>query len=317
MAYHISSNDIKNIRLANGIYQRADLEWYDKFFRFGCLNPSDHLSGTREYIFWTRPDLNILKPNGELNTAIENDSFFKDCRKRYRKVIEQLQGSLTNKPFVNLLSGMVKSSLEIPGYSCNDIDGPATSYGDQIRYRGSTLTSESDGYEVSLEFQDTKYLELYTFLKIYDTYENYKQMGVIGPDEKYTLNKQLHDQMCLYKVIVSEDFETIIFWAKGWGVYPKNVPVDVFSNMDTMTDTLRYSINFHVEWFDDMDPAILSELHCLGNDPSYTGDGNTIPLYDVDNKMVNGVMCDIPYIIYEDSKLNTPTGGNYKLKWRG
>lgn len=316
MSYYISSNDIKNIRLANGIFQRADLQWYDKFFRFGCLNPSDHLSTTREYIFWTRPDLNILKSDGSLNDALKNDSYFQDCLKRYKPVIEQMQYSLTKKPFVNLLSGMVRSSFEIPSYSCNDIDGSATSYGDQIRYRGSTLTSDADGYEISLEFQDTKYLELYTFLKIYDTYENYKQMGVVGPDDYYIFNQKLHDQMSVYKIIVSEDFETIVFWAKGWGVYPKNIPIDVFSNMDVMTDTLKYSVNFHVGWIDDMDPAILSEFHCLGNNPSYKGGNDTIPLYDISNKSVNGVMCRTPYIVYEKSLLNTPTGGSYKLRWR-
>jgi len=32
MAFSISSSEIKQIRLACGLYERADLEWYDKFF---------------------------------------------------------------------------------------------------------------------------------------------------------------------------------------------------------------------------------------------------------------------------------------------
>ena len=317
MAFSISSSEIKQIRLACGLYERADLEWYDKFFRYGCLNPEDQLTTSREYLFWTKPDLNICNSDGTLNSSIQTDSYFIDCQKRYYKVIEQLQYSLTKKPFVNLLSGTVKSSLDFPGFSCHDIEGPSTSYGDQIRYRGSTVTSEADGYDFSLEFQDTKYLEVFTFFNLWDNYENYKQMGVVSPSEEYTLNHILHNQMSLYKIVVAEDFETIIFWGKYWGVYPKNVPCDTFSNLDTPTDSLKYSINFHGEWMDFMDPLILSEFHLIaGNDESYSGGNDTIPLYDSGNNRINGVMCNTPYIIYEKSNRDIPTGGMYKLKWR-
>lgn len=315
MAYNISSKDLKPIRLANGLFDRVDMEWYTKFFRFGYLNPSDQLSTTREYLFFTRPDLNIINNDGELEGILSNDNYFNDAFNRYRPVLHQLQKRRENLPFVNLLSATVKSSWDIPGYSADDIDGPATSFGDQVRYRGCTLTTESEGYDFSLEFQDTKYLELYTFFKIYDEYENFKKMGVIKPDEYYIMNKILHDQMALYKIVVAEDYETIIYWAKAWGVYPKNVPREAFSNLDTVTDGLKYSINFHAEWIEDMDPYILYEFKHYTD--QYFKSRSNIPLYDQNNKSINGVMCNVPTITYNKNPQYRPFEGcMYKLKWR-
>ena len=57
------------------------------------------------------------------------------------------------------------------------------------------------------------------------------------------MNKIIHDQFSIYKFIVDEDMETIIYWGKYYGVYPTSLPRDAFSNSN-FQDGLTFSINF-------------------------------------------------------------------------
>ena len=61
-----NTNDISDAIMANGIYDRYDMEWYRKFTRFGIIDPYNTVTTTKEYVFITKPDLCILNDNGEV-----------------------------------------------------------------------------------------------------------------------------------------------------------------------------------------------------------------------------------------------------------
>lgn len=320
LANHVQASDQLFIKLLNsaGIYDRRQIEWYDKFNRYGCLDPYNNVQNTREYIFFTKPDLHIFEgstPN-TLNSELSNNPIFSDAMMRYHDVLKQLQYSVNNPKFafVNLLSNSVKSTLDLPGISTNDVQTSENIYGTFMTYRRSSLTSDEQ-HEFSLEFEDTKYLEVYMWFRLYDEYCKLKDLGMVSPpNENYIVNKILHDQMSVFKFIVGDDGETLIYWSKLWGVYPKNVPREAFSDLSG-NNGLRFSISFKSQFVDDMDPTILGDLNAITLDnnqmPVQT---DILPLYDKEIHAVSGEWAGLPFIV-RDSKV-IDTNAIYKLKWR-
>lgn len=348
-------SDMNDVLWANGIYNRRDIQWYTKFNRFGTggvKDPFNAPTGSKEYLFFTKPDLHILTPPlagvpDKLNPELENQIFFQELKERYPDVIAQLQASngiRAKNPFMTLLSNSVKNTLELPEISSTVIDTPATIYGTSYNYRGWGYSSD-EKIEFSLEFEDTKYLEIYNLVKAYEEYERLKHLGIVSPPNidnapavngvsfnYYVRNKILHDQFSIYKIIVEDDGETIIYYAKLWGVFFKNVPRDSFSDMK-VDGGLTYAIDFEAAFVDDMNPAILKDFNQLVY--NYYDKTTDLPLYDTKKRMVNGEWATIPVIVKQNIvngnlvinkddgtktylPWNGPSGMNhiYKLKWR-
>lgn len=299
---------------ANRIFDADQIEWYTKFSRFPILDVHNALTGTKEYLFFTKPDLNLLKNENELNDDLKNDPFFIDMLSNYKDVLYQLQLSVdpSKNPFMPILSNGVRSTLDLPEISAAEIDGPATIYGTTIKYRGTSYKSDED-FDFNLEFVDTKYLEIYLLMKTWDTYYRYRLLGQVSPNrDDYTVWKVLDDQIAIYKFVVGEDGESIIHFSKLYGCYPMNVPRNIFSD-GNKTDGLNFSLNWKAQFIDDMDPLILRDFNVLVNpliNGNYTRD---IPLYDKTLDAINPEWPTIPYIgIDLDAKYH-----KYKLKWKG
>lgn len=337
-------SDMNNILWANGIYNRADIQWYKKFNRFGALDPFNAVSGSREYLFFTKPDLHIVTPGTmNLNNELKNQPYFNELLERYSDVITQLQDSNgRNKgPFMTLLSNSVKNTLELPSISSSTVDTPATIYGTSYNYRGWGFPSD-EKVEFSLEFEDSKFLEVYNLVKAYEEYERLKHIGMVTPPNinndpsdgngnscsYYIKNKILHDQFSIYKFIVEDDGETIIYYAKLWGVFFKNVPRDAFSDMKT-EGGLRYAIDFEAAFIDDMNPTILSDFNELiySYHPNVKDSTKDLPIYNSNTRMIDGRWATTPIIVKEKTRNDNNVakanwGGpstmkhTYKLKWR-
>lgn len=340
------NNDLNMSKVlwANGIYNRQDIQWYKKFNRFGALDPYNALSGHKEYLFFTKPDLHIVKAySDELNPELANQPFFVELRQRYPGVISQLQQSsaLGNKgPFMTILSNALKNTLELPSITTSEVDTPATIYGTAYNYRGWGF-KDDENVEFSLEIEDSKYLEIYHLVKAYEEYERLKRLGIVTPPNikadpvtssgkcfnYYTKNKILHDQFSVYKFIVEDDAETIVYYAKFWGVFFKNVPRDAFSDLKN-EGGLTYRIDFKAAFVDDMNPSILTDFNRIVTDreignPNLIGQTIDLPVYDQQRGMIDGRWATSPYIIrsYKKDNLKTWAGPNdmnytYKLKWR-
>ena len=329
-------SDMNDVLWANGIYNRKDIQWYTKFKRFGVLDPYNAPTGSKEYLFFTKPDLNLVIPSKNvLNPELKNQPYFVELIQRYPDIISQLQKSngIGDKgPFMAILSNSVKNTLEIPAITTNVIDTPATIYGTSYNYRGWGYQSD-EKLEFSLEFEDTKYLEVYNLVKAYEEYERLKHLGLVTPPNidqapvdkngrcfsYYIRNKILHDQFSIYKFIVEDDGETIIYYAKLWGVFFKNVPRDAFSDMK-VDGGLTYAIEFEAAFIDDMNPTILSDFNTLIS-PYLKGTKN-LPIYNSDKRMIDGTWATIPKITKVFTERNKTWNGPknmqycYKLKWR-
>lgn len=295
---------IDRILKSNLVYNRQDLQWYSSFNRFGFIDPYNNLSQSKEYLFFTKPDCHIFTPHtSELQPILKNNTFFIDMTNRYPHVLQQLQMSCGSKdsddniiknPFMVLLSNSVKNTIDLQALTASEMDGPANQYGTSISYRKDAWTSE-ENVEFSLEFEDSKYLEVYLLTKAYEEYERYKTSGQIYPPNlekvnevgearhncnKYIANKELHDTFGIYRIIVGEDYETIIYWAYICGAYFNSVPRDAFNDLKN-GEGLRFSVDFKAFYAFDMDPIILANfnkviINAYGNNAS---NATRLPIY--------------------------------------
>lgn len=249
---------IKANGLGIGAGRVTQQEKYEKFARYERLDPHNWLGTTREYIFFTSPDLQIFN-----NNIASRSPLFAEAITRYSNVVDSLCYTRTNKPFVNLLSNYKRSNVDLPDISASsDYETSKNILGSSIFYRGTSYESD-ENHEFSIEFEDTKYLEVYMWFRLFDEYERMKHYGLIteiNPD--YINKKIIHDQMAMYKFIVGDDGESIIHYSKYYGVYPKNVPRGTFSDLPA-DGNIKFTINFKASFVDDMDPNIIYDFNYL------------------------------------------------------
>ena len=312
-------SEFKDVIAANAIMPREGIERYDKFKRIPNLDPYNTITTTKEYIFFTKPDLHIFDGT-VLNPQLSQVPLFVEASKpnRYGDVLRQLQISSYSSsgkpksPFMNLLSNAVTSSLDIPGIDAEDIATAANINGTKMTYRLTSYTSDND-YSFGLEFEDTKYLEVYMLFKLFDEYERLKHQGRVSPDQKYIINKILHDQISIYKFIVDSDGESIIFFAKMYGCYPKDVPRDSFSTMDS-GGGLKFTVNWKCQFVEDMDPLILSDFNHLVS--PYMSGRSRLPLYNTQKHLPEHRWAGIPYIeAAPEGDFGSGIIARPKLKW--
>lgn len=321
IAFNTSSSDVKGLMMANGIYDRYDMEWYKKFTRFGIIDPHNSLTATREYVFITKPDLCLMNSNGTIHTLLKNSPFFNDAIVRYNQVARQLQSSISSSdgPFMTMLSNSLTSSLDLPGLSADMIESASNVMGTKMSYRGTSYKSDED-FNFSLEFEDTRHLDIYMLFKMWDEYEKLKWNGTLrfnNSDSQrwvnYVINKVLHDQVAIYKIVVDQDGSRIVYWARLTGCVPTSVPRDAFSDM-TNTDSQKLTVNWSSHFARDMDPVILTHFNILVRDRA---NGKVdLPLYDLENHCMDGRWSSTPYIESRTVSSTHRTGYEYFLKWK-
>lgn len=337
-------DSLKTTLQNNLIYSRDDIKWYEKFHRFGAKDPYNALGATREYTFFTRPDCHIFNPGtNTLSSVFANDPFFVDMKERYPYVLHSLQRSsksgnnaFDNSPFMNILSNGLKNTVDLQGLTANEMDNAVNIYGTSIPYRKDAWTGD-EGIDISLEFEDTKYAEIYLLTKAYEEYERKVQMGLVYPPDyesqsvygsedfnyfgHYMKFKELHDTFGIFRFVVDEDMETILYWAYLTGVYFKSVPRDAFNDL---TSGLKMAIDFRAFNVTDMNPLslgffndVVSSINLYYKKSNYT----YIPVYDETTQSINGSWGLFPNVVKAYITDNDPwycSKGmkyRYKLQW--
>ena len=298
-----------------GIYPASEINLYTKFNRFGYLPIKDRIGTVREYSFYTKPDLHIFedKVDGLLNPQLKPYPLFVDAVKRYPNVLRQLQKSIrgNKNPFMNLLYNTRKNTIDLPGIAAKELETSSNVYGSRMFYRKHSFDSD-EGHEFNAEFEDYKNLDVYMLFKLYDEYERLKSLGIVTPPsiQENIINKILHDQFGIYKFIVDEDGETILFWAYLVGCFPKSVPREAFSEVQ---NELIYSVPIKSTVVMDSDPLILSDFNNLVSQ-RFSDSSKAIGIYSQKYSGVDPTWCSIPYI-YRDFTIGRQQFA-YKLKWK-
>ena len=272
-----------------------------------------HIYGNND----NKKDLYVSKTSFDntvkLNSELVNVPFFVSADLRNKRALHQLQYSVKDKngvfnPFMYLLSNSVKSKLDLPGISADSKESTTNIMGTTIQYRSHSYKSDN-GYDFSLSFTDTAYLELYTLVKAYDEYMRLLKTGEVTPFKHHIEYKVVPEQFSIYKFLVGSDGETILFYSKLTGCYFTDVPRGDFS--DPGQDGFKYSLSFHAQFVEDNNPMILSEFNKIS--PASSND--YVSTYDYKNQVVNNDWVRWPKI--ESVVYNSNNGNDKRVKRRG
>lgn len=305
MSYKFKTDGLTDTMRYYGYWNSKDTNtWLTKFSRFGMLDPHSYVQNTREYIFFERPDLHLLSGSA-LNPELKHESFFVQMYKEDKILLQLLQKSSTSlsSPFIPVLTS--SSGLDLPTVSADIEESATNSFGTTINYQRSSEDSD-ENHEFSLEFGDSRGLEVYKLFRSWDMYERLKDLGLVTPPNiNYILNKELHDQVSVYKFIVDMDGETILYYAKMWGVFPKSISREAFSNMDK-DGGLNINVSFHAEFINDLDPQIIEDFNHLVS--GYISGRKDEEMYNQKLKIINNGPVSCPYV--------QRVGTGFKLKWK-
>lgn len=313
----IKSGYFDGVKQAAGLFERNKIDLVNKRYRFGVYTPSDTIHTLKEYLFFSKPDLNIYPAanasnNGQirLNKGLENETYWMELLDKNPEVFYCLQDSLSNNGdhFNHLLENTTKGNLSIPGLNAEMIETPSNLYGVNYQYHGSAEASD-DSFDFSLEFKDVKGLPVYHFFRAYEDYEKLKHHGVLETKVDYIVNKILYDQYSIWKFLVDEDGETIVYFAQLYGVKSKSLPRDVFENQ-SFPDGLTYTIDFNAAFFEDMTPNVIKNFNMLSEN-YYKTRQYRIDIFNEVLDRTDSRAAQAAYVEYDNV---TKT---YKLRWSG
>lgn len=332
---------------AAGQYLPSELNYNSCFYRVQRLDPYYRIYPGIEYLFFTKPDLNILGPDKQLTKHVFQDNSFLGLSDRavfggteyisyfkmlmqngYQRTLSDLCASVhlfDNCPFIRILSNRKRSNLDLPDITTQELETAQNMFGTKLHYPTTSMKSDED-FEFTIEFEETQYLEIYHLFKAWDMYRQMKYLGLVMPTQEHIFNKILSDHISIYKFIVDEDGEEIIYWAKLTGVYPKSISRSAFSEIKE-SGGVSINVNFKLSgWIEDMDPYIIEDFNELirnwisGVNSSFNP--KYMPIYDEELQVVSGE--NIPYFYIElepsfvkkvqDGSTNTSGYGRYYLK---
>lgn len=318
-----TDSDEEKILNANNIFTRKQIDSsrFEKFSRFGILDPYFSHQYSREYLFFTRPDLNIFKSDGvTLNDALMNSNYFTGAVVTNIRSLQCLQDTFMKNFKSNyitwnyLLSNQVSSNLDMPSISSEMTRHNATLYGVAQSFRDSSRSTEYE-FEFNLEFTDTIDLDVYHFFKAYNEYCNLEYERTLMPHSAYIENPIRYKDFSIYKIVVN-DYNKIIYYGKHTGVTIKGLPTDSLSTFDGVT---KFSIPMHSFHVTDLNPSILTEINMLSSRAVGSFSGNIedecLPLYDEKTKRANTDWSYAPFITSEKKPSNS-SQYDYYLKWR-
>lgn len=292
----------------------TDVERHLKFARVPRIDPVNKVGHTHEYIFMTKPNLVLYGDKG----ALAYSPLFREVKEKNPFVFNSL--SITQgheSPFIPLISNYKRSNVDIPEISVSsDYETAKNMFGSSMFYRGPSYESD-ESFEFSIEFEDNKYLEVYMWFRLFDEYERMKHYGLIETPVAYIQDRIIHDQMAMYKFIVADDGMSILHYSKFYGVYPKNVPRNVFSDMPD-DGILRFTIQFKCSFVEDMDPTIIGDFKDLTDNRGTAGDINKGGYID-DLNGWSGEYMSRPRILLptDPGYIQIHKNKFYQLRWEG
>lgn len=246
-----------------------DIQTYSALFnkltssynRFKLANPNDVLTRGFPHVFFTRPDCNFFDSSNKTklrNRAASdpNVSYAHAHKPELLNMLSQVSDTDWNWLLSNKATSFQTSDESIG----NDTYG-TTYHKNSIAYGKSNRESKAAG-SFSIDFADTKDLDILHLTKLWTDYIDKVYHGVWKPKRKYIWGKILDYACSCYYIITAEDGETIIFWSKYYGVFPVNIPSSSYSwNAGSPIFQQNLNITFQYSFKEDFNPAAMVEFN--------------------------------------------------------
>lgn len=258
-----------DVRSPRELYRR----YVTKYNKYKLQNPNDFLAKSFGHIFFIRPDCNIFAENStvvdpKLQSNLEKAADFYYAKKHSPELLESLTQHNTrfNHEFLLLLSNKAESFDLSDEYIDTDTYGSSLT-GYKIPYSKSDNASKTAN-SFSVSYKDDNLLHIYHLHKLWLAYMTREYRGKVLPRYEYICNKILDYPTCVYYILCAPDGETIIFWSKYWGVFPKNAPSSQYSytagNAGGVSNP-ELKVEYQYAWKEDFNPLTLIEFNKHSN----------------------------------------------------
>jgi len=303
--YRTADGNYDELKYLHGIDLRSHQDLFQNFNRFNSIFPHMELDGLVQYVFITRPDLNICtwgSSSGQLTPMCETDPLFQQMHKDHRVILRSLSSSMdSGHDFIPMLVGRTES-LQIPDITLRTASmvQPATGY--ETTYGGNAIESLSS-CNFDITFRDDNFLRVTKLFETWVWYIHGLYLHMWEPKDTYIKNN-IYDYMCsVYKFDCMPDGQTIVHWQKYTGAFPVNVPLSTLSyNLGGSVDN-KVNISFRAQYFEAYNPFILRDFNM-----NSTGPYVATPMYDSRVLGTGDPMVGAPFVVRD--------GGVFKLKWR-
>jgi hypothetical protein len=303
-----------NINLNFNNFKELNKTLFTQFNRFKVPLVDYHLTKTFAHVFFTRPDLNLIKdytfPNFQLNEQASLDSTILYAYRNNPNIIVSLTDELTKKHSFNPYLSNVCHSFELSDEYIKTLDHGETLTGYKIMYGKSNIESRTSG-TFNVGFTDDREYTIYKIHKIWVDYISKVYRGELRPKSDYIYNKILDYASSVYYILCGEDGETILFWSKYYGVFPTSIPSSVSSwSQGKLNNLPEYSITYAYAFKEDFNPLALAEF----NMNSTTDDYVYLKTYNPDIHSTGKSMAGAPFI--ETVKGDGVMPYTFKLRFR-
>lgn len=235
------------------------------FNRFKIPTIGDAFTRGFGHLFFTRPSCNILTYDGtsyKLASTVENDNVFIQGYRNHLDILKQLCGHTEyHHDFLMYLTN------KATGFSVEDKRLDTDNYGRNIvghtvQYGRHCEKSKVAG-TVSVPYMADRDMLIYHLHNYWIQYIAKVYRGKIKPLNTTILDKIIDYASSAYYFVTAEDFETIIYWIKLYGIFPSNTPDEVFSwTSGSPIKDINPSISYAYSWrSDDCDPKVLYDFN--------------------------------------------------------
>ena len=264
-------NDIYD-KVSNGYFSDLQGKLANSFNRNKTAYPDKELTKTFAYVFFTRPDLNILKKGTQAGTHLLNPNITFDTKYTYlwknnpHNLKALVADGNPHHKFLVMLSNEAKS-FEVSDLVLKTVEHGETYNGNKIIYGRTDHESNAAG-EMSIRYIDNVNLDIFKTHVLWTDYINKVSRGVFSPKEEY-IKKRILDYACsCYYFLCGPDGSTILYWQKLTGVFPVNTGENIFSwDSGTLLAKPEINIKYMYSMKTPMDIGHLEEFNLLTNMP--------------------------------------------------
>lgn len=289
---------------------------FNNFNRHRLVTPDNELMGTRGYVFFTRPDMNLRFINPTTGASIDSlDSsvthvhstgLMYNMLRSHPTLASYLMGDAAGggHPFIPIFTDRV-TTLDIADEVLETTEHGETLTGWKTTYGQSTIKSRTAG-SVNITFRDDDMLSIYKMIKIWVEYINAVYRGEAYPNMTHAGKRVLDYAISIYYFLTKTTGEDLLYWCKFTGCYPTAVPTSNFSDSSTESASPTYTVSFNYAKKDDFNPISVAEFNYLSRDLPY----QYIPTYNPNTLHGTRSFVGCPFV-------ETETGGRlYRLRFR-
>ena len=288
---------------------------FESFNRYLKNYPEDSLSTLIPYVFFVRPDLNILNNTLDdfANDAIRGDATFRWLFSNAPEVLRSLSTNFSQyHDYVPYLGNKIES-MPTFDFSLKVNENTQAFTGYRSFYAGNAIESTT-GINFDISFKEDNNLSTLKMFYAWTYYIDGVVRARFTAKDEYRYNRIADYYTSIYYILCGPDGQKILYFQKITGAFPTNTPLSLLSMNIPMTPESKVSISFSAFSVEQMNPIILSEFNYNSrmnrtgdwSRPATPRDMDPVPHYESDI-MTGRSFVGTPYI-YGDSR-------QYYLMW--